>query len=40
MIFSIFGGRLGLWDLRDCRGGGGGGGGGGAVFGENYVLGF
>ena len=23
MIFSIFGGRLGLWDLRDCRKGGG-----------------
>ena len=30
MIFTLFGGRLGLLHLRDC--------GGRAVFGEDYLL--
>ena len=35
MVFTLFGGRLGLLHLHDCRVAGGG---GGAVFGEDYVL--
>ena len=36
MIFSFFGGRLGVLHLHDCDGGGEEG--GGAVFGEDNVL--